>query len=126
MMTQLQRGSGDWTAGYLAVTRNRVLHAVRRSIQMKAFSDFICDSDAKILDVGCGNGIFLKMLSDRGFANLYGVEPNEKLLENLKSSAPELACRVKKGLASNFPFLSNEFDCIYFFNVLHHLQDKEE
>ncbi|WP_323735600.1 class I SAM-dependent methyltransferase [Methanosphaera sp. ISO3-F5] len=41
----------------------------------KLFKTNQIDLNSKVLDVGCGNGIFIRHLSDLGFKNLLGIEP---------------------------------------------------
>ncbi len=80
----------------------------------------------KILDVGCGNGAFMKFLEQSGYANVYGVEPSEDLLRQIHEKDRSLGERVKKGFSTEVPFEDNSFDCIYFFNVLHHLRNTDD
>lgn len=53
--------------GYLV---NKIRPSYYIDIIVKANIDY----DAKILDVGCGNGYFLRTLNDIGFKNLYGID----------------------------------------------------
>ena len=37
------------------------------------------NSNAKLLDIGCGNGFFLEGLTKIGINNVYGVEPSSEM-----------------------------------------------
>ena len=43
-----------------------------------------------ILDVACGNGTFLKMLSNKYDINGYGIDISEKMIENAKAKCPNM------------------------------------
>ncbi|XP_076057485.1 uncharacterized protein LOC143034990 [Oratosquilla oratoria] len=45
--------------------------------------------ETSILDIGCGNGVFLLDLSDRGFTNLQGVDYSQAAIELSKTIARE-------------------------------------
>lgn len=74
----------------------------------------------RILDVGCGQGLFGALLKERG-AEVWGVEP-------VAEAAAEAAARLDKVLASEieraFTELPREsFDCVVCNDVLEHLVD---
>lgn len=46
---------------------------------------FLTDKSCRILDVGAGTGFLGKHLADRGFANIDGLEPSEKMVEVARS-----------------------------------------
>ena len=59
----------------------------------KLFKTNQIDFNSKILDVGCGNGIFIKHLSELGFKNLLGIEPfidEEIITDNYRVLKKEL------------------------------------
>lgn len=62
-----------------------------------------------ILDVGCGTGIFTRLIAQKGM-NVTGVDESEKMLSHAKSK-PELA-KVKfiNTNAENLPFRDAHFD----------------
>ncbi|MBF0192605.1 MAG: class I SAM-dependent methyltransferase [Magnetococcales bacterium] len=93
---------------------------------MRVFDTFVKDRSLRILDVGCGNGTFLHHLHQSGFHHIAGIEPHETLLYDLARRHPELNGKVVPGTASPLPFTDHSFDCIYFFNVLHHLTGPRE
>ena len=45
------------------------------------------DRDARILDIGCGTGMFLVHLKSLGFRNLAGVETSERMRQRFRDDA---------------------------------------
>ena len=72
----------------------------------------------KILDVGCGNGIFTLRLAKAG-ANVIGLDLSQLLL----SQNPHRG--LTRGDATALPFGDGAFDCVFEANVLHHMRDRE-
>ncbi len=51
----------------------------------------------RVLDAGCGTGVYSEWLLDRGAASVVGVDANEKMLEHARTrfaGRPELASRI--------------------------------
>jgi SAM-dependent methyltransferase len=59
----------------------------------------------RVLDVGCGSGVFLRLAADRG-AEVYGLDASEALLEVARERVPEADLRV-----GDMQFLPHEDDC---------------
>lgn len=87
-------------------------------------------SDASILDVGTGKGNFAIFLASQGYQVLTG-EPST---DTSRYAAQEWAAAAEKvGLrdriqfqhfeASNMPFPSESFHAVFFFGVLHHIDE---
>jgi 2-polyprenyl-3-methyl-5-hydroxy-6-metoxy-1,4-benzoquinol methylase len=76
--------------------------------------------DAKILEVGCGNGFILKALSDRGYSNLYGIEPSSDAAAKADGSIRDKITVdfLKDGIYNN-----GCFDFIFFFQTLDHIYE---
>jgi SAM-dependent methyltransferase len=121
-----KRASADagsrWTDMFVAHSRNRIIHRIRYSFYERAFFRHITDKNARILDVGCGSGEFISLLLQRGYKNLHGVEIDDALIDMAAGVLPE----IRKSSATELPFADNSFDCIYMFNVMHHLRDMAE
>ncbi len=67
----------------------------------------------KTLDVGCGQGEFLK----NDLKGIIGVDSNKNVVEKLLHEG----LRVAAGEAHHLPFDDNSFDCIHCRNVVEHL-----
>jgi SAM-dependent methyltransferase len=74
--------------------------------------------EGKILDVGCGNGIFTLRLAKAG-ADVTGLDYSQLLLKQNPHN------RLTRGDATALPFADSAFDCVFEANVLHHMRDRE-
>jgi len=82
-------------------------------------------SNKKILVVGCGTGSELINLKERG-ANVFGIEPNKDALDICHLKAKEHSIpedNIISGFSESILFKNNEFDFIYCFTVLEHVND---
>lgn len=87
---------------------------------MKLFENILpkLNGDPSILEIGCGNGFFLKALKKRGVNKLFGVEPSKKMVKDLLSCSKIMVKRsiFKKGL-----FPNSTFDVVCCFHTLDHV-----
>lgn len=94
----------------------------RRAI-LESFLTRICSSLAprpsplKILDVGCGTGANIEMLSQYGDAE--GVDVSDDALEFCRKKG----LKVQKGLAEKLPYDDATFDLTTALDVIEHLDD---
>lgn len=72
----------------------------------------------RILDVGCGNGIFTIRLAKSG-ADVIGLDSSPALLRQNPHA------RLIRGDATTLPFADGSFDCVFEANVLHHIRERE-
>lgn len=78
--------------------------------------------DAKILEIGCGNGFLLKVLYEKGYQNVWGVEPSA---EAAAKSDRVIRDRIVVDMFRPSTFQSNTFNLICFFQVLEHVPDPD-
>ncbi len=94
-------------------------YIVRRQIIEKALDFIEIHPNSDILEVGCGNGGNLELLSRYG--NLHAIERNDNAR---KISNTRKIIQVQKGsLPYNIPFDDKKFDLITLFDVLEHIDD---
>lgn len=75
-------------------------------------------SDVKnIIDVGCGNGFFLKTLEALKLYSLFGIEPSKSAINHNLSSL-----KIDQGKIENINFQDNFFDLVTCLEVIEHLQ----
>ena len=87
----------------------------------RIFDFYKNDPGTKILDVGCGSGEALKMLKQRGFTHLRGIEPEVKLFQQ---NNPDNM--IQQGNCLEMSNVGGSYDAILMFSVLHHLHTFEE
>ncbi len=73
----------------------------------------------RILDVGCGNGLFLSWMKELGW-EVVGVEPDEKAV---KVAREEYGLEVYQGTLESIKFPDNSFDVITMSHVIEHVPD---
>ena len=73
----------------------------------------------KILDLGCGDGLNIKILWSMGMHHITGVDISKELLKEAKQQIPKAKFCVAS--AENLPFPSNHFDTVLVDSVFHHL-----
>jgi SAM-dependent methyltransferase len=98
---------------------NPINAASIRNQQAKVLRDFkryVSDKEARILDVGCHEGIGLKLLQRWNYKNAEGIE----YLPLLVRAAIRKGCKVTQGDAHNLPFAEDSFDAIFGRFVLEH------
>jgi SAM-dependent methyltransferase len=67
----------------------------------------------RVLDVGCGSGVFLRAAADLG-ADVYGIDASEALLELARQRVPEADLRL--GDIEALPYDDDCFDVVAGFN----------
>lgn len=77
-------------------------------------------SGLSVLDVGCGEGRFCRMLASRG-AIMTGLDPTTALIESASSRQPE--GRYVQGSAENLPFEGGSFDIVVSYVTLCDIAD---
>jgi SAM-dependent methyltransferase len=73
-----------------------------------------------VLDVGCGSGVFLRLVADRG-ARPYGLDASGALIEIARRRVPEADLRV--GDMQRLPYGDDAFDLVAGFNVFFFADD---
>ncbi len=71
------------------------------------------EAGSAVLDVGCGAGVFLRMVSDRG-ARAFGLDASEALIELARKRVPEADLRI--GDMERLPYDDDFFDLVCGFN----------
>ncbi|PIU14685.1 hypothetical protein COT20_02610 [bacterium (Candidatus Gribaldobacteria) CG08_land_8_20_14_0_20_39_15] len=76
----------------------------------------------KVLDLGCGNGRFVKIIKEKG-GEYFGTDVSEKLIETAKKNYPNEKFQINEPL--KLLFFDGYFDIIYSIAVFHHIPAKE-
>ncbi len=96
----------------------------RREILSKIISNMKLKENSKILEVGCGSGGNLCMLSSYG--NLTAVDMSTDAVEMAKSKKQKNTDIYKGSLPNEMPNLNEKFDLICMFDVLEHIEEHQE
>lgn len=75
---------------------------------------------SKVVDLGCGSGIFTSLLAKRGYI-ASGVDLSPKLIELARSQYPGIAFHV--GDIEALDFADGSFDGVMLSGVVHHIPD---
>jgi ubiquinone/menaquinone biosynthesis C-methylase UbiE len=75
----------------------------------------------RVLDIGCGNGRFYTIVSDRQ-VEYFGVDNSQGLLDEAQKKYPD--GHFVLGDATTLPFPDTSFDIAYSFAVIHHIPSR--
>jgi ubiquinone/menaquinone biosynthesis C-methylase UbiE len=76
-----------------------------------------------ILDLGCGTGRFSDGLATRFNANLIGIDPSTKMVQQALGNRKNGRVFYANGLAEAVPLAANSVDLIFISMVFHHFSD---
>jgi len=93
-------------------------------IQKRIINNLNIRNDAKLLDIGCGTGDALFLISKKTSAKLYGVDISEKMIEKAIKKLREKAI-LKLSDAENLPFNDNTFDYVLSTEAFHHFPNPD-
>lgn len=80
-------------------------------------------SDAKILEIGCGNGFLLNYLYQNGYTSVFGVEPSK---DAVNKASEKIKVNIKVDVFKKNLFKVNSFDFIFFFQTFDHVHNPNE
>jgi 2-polyprenyl-3-methyl-5-hydroxy-6-metoxy-1,4-benzoquinol methylase len=102
------------------------VHKVRSRLEANRLLALCKDlgDDAKILDVGCGDGFHLRLLRDFGNKNwtLEGLDASEKAAEMAEKSG----IKVHLGTAENNDLAENTYDLAFLIQTIEHVEKPHE
>jgi ubiquinone/menaquinone biosynthesis C-methylase UbiE len=78
----------------------------------------------RLLDIGCGNARFFRVVEKKGDILYSGCDISEKLLEEAQKYHPEIPLTASS--ATSLPYKDSSFDCAVSFAVLHHIPGNKE
>jgi len=87
--------------------------------------DFLGKNHKNVLDVGFGDGVLLKELSERG-KKVYGIDihgANKMVMEMCKKEGIAKKVELKEAGVTKIPYKDNFFDAVVCVSVLEHVKD---
>ncbi|MDV3129207.1 class I SAM-dependent methyltransferase [Mycobacterium sp. 21AC1] len=112
---KLRGGRRMWGALIAAPVSEGIFRVLLGGDVVKMLSQLAVQQDARVLDVGCGNGGLLDRLARLGFSNLSGADPFIEADGESSEGVPLL----KRDLSS----VDGTFDLIMFNHSLEHIPD---
>ena len=104
---------------------DRVAHEKRFSHPLrKTWLARSLNTQARILDYGCGYGRTLAELSDAGYENTFGMDFSESMLGRCRTAVPE--SRLIRNDGCGLPLKAGSFDAVLLFAVLTCIPDSNE
>ena len=108
----------DWSRNAISLTKSPLTKFYRNFLIKKLkFFEIVNNKNSSILDFGCGFGYFLNYFYNKGYRNLYGIDPDKELLKQVPS---QIKTSLQFGQKTNFE--DNSFDVVFVYCVLHHLE----
>ena len=77
---------------------------------------------ARVLDIGCGTGVYLQRFAELGFTPV-GIEPAAAMLERARNSNP--TCEIHQGVSTALPVPDASFDAVTAIEVFRYLHPKD-
>ena len=83
------------------------------------------DDVSRIIDLGCGTGRFSVPLSAHFQADVVGIDPSQKMLEQARGKNSRIDVVFKQASGENLPEEDDSADMVFMSMVFHHLADPE-
>lgn len=92
------------------------------------FKDLLCkiidlEKGMNVLDVACGNGTLLNMLSAKNEIQGYGIDISDKMVSNAKKNCRDMVFKVSG--CEEIPFENNFFELMTVCAAYHHFPDTD-
>ena len=78
-----------------------------------------------VLDLGCGTGRFSEALATHFDAEVVGIDPSRKMLEQARAKLRDKRVRYELGRGEAIPLPDGSADLIFMSMIFHHLDDPE-
>jgi len=98
----------------------RVVFELEKELLFLALEEF---KGKELLEVGCGTGIWVKVLKDEGFEEPVGLDIS---LDMLKVARTKGLKKLLCGTGTELPFKDGSFSCTYFVTSLEFILDKRK
>jgi len=81
-----------------------------------------------ILDIGCGDGVLLWLISQRSFAQLFGIDTDQTSIKAARRKLTDRGVKVtlKQANAYQLPFSPRSFDVVVATEIIEHLANPDK
>jgi ubiquinone/menaquinone biosynthesis C-methylase UbiE len=94
------------------------------SLWMNLVSDHLKEQRVKtILDLGCGTGRFSEALAVHFDAEVIGIDPSKKMLEQARRKRRDRRIQYELGCGESIPLPDNSVDLIFMSMIFHHFDN---
>jgi SAM-dependent methyltransferase len=123
-ITELDRiYPADYHAFEFSAERYGFVYKVRRKLEARRMLDCCrgLEKNARIIDVGCGDGFHLSLLRDFGQKSwrLEGIEPNDRAVEMGRRNG----LKIYKGIVQNLDLPQSSYDLAFMIATIEHVDD---
>lgn len=103
----------------------RVYHPYIAKLEKRLLDKISLDDSKKILEVGCGEGNNIFLLSqEKAAGEFYGIDFQPERIKFAQKFCPRVKFSVDD--ATKLPFADNFFDLVFCRDVLHHIDNKKK
>ena len=88
-------------------------------LRKRRLQKFKLNSNAYLLDLGCGEGITITALKQMGINKIVGVDISQEQLDEAKKRNPEIT--FIKASSEKLPFKNKQFEVVLVSSMFHHL-----
>jgi ubiquinone/menaquinone biosynthesis C-methylase UbiE len=80
------------------------------------------ESAARVLEVGCGTGNYIRAISNYSGCAAWGIDPSEQMLAHARAHSSAVAFQLGRAEALDFP--PDTFDLVFSVDVIHHIVER--
>ena len=84
---------------------------------------WISSSESRVLEVGCGTGLYLRALVEATGCKGWGIDPAREMIRYAVASDD---MHFINAMAEELPFETNFFDLVFSVNVIHHVRNTRD
>jgi ubiquinone/menaquinone biosynthesis C-methylase UbiE len=103
----------------------RALSATRAELWRGIFRRYLDRPSSRILDLGCGSGIYSRLIAEACDADVLGVDPSVRMLELARHEHPHPRVRYVDGSAEQIPLGDAACEAVLMSQVAHHVSDHD-
>lgn len=115
----------DSYSAYKEYSTPRLNDKIKRQFDREFWESTSCDPNASVLEIGCGTGLFLSYLAEKGVTNFFGIDADVALQEFIPSEVQKHFKVLDILDESAWTELGQKFDVVVLFDVLEHFEPED-